>query len=64
MQQRLEIRIRIFGENVWKVGLNYHNIAEVYFELKDKEDACRCATKAEEICLALYGIDSDIYENI
>lgn len=61
IKQGLEIRIRTLGETVWEVGLNYHNIAKVYFELQDKENACKCATKAEEICLALYGIDSDIY---
>lgn len=61
MQQGLEIRIRTLGETVWEVGLNYYNIAKVYFELKDKENACKCAAKAEEICLALYGIDSEIY---
>lgn len=64
MKQGLEIRIRTLGKNVWEVGLNYHNISKVYFELQDKENACKCATKAEEICLALYGVDSDIYKKM
>lgn len=64
MKQGLEMRIGTLGENVWEVGLNYHNIARVHLELEDKENACRCATKAEEICLALYGIDSDVYKKM
>lgn len=64
MQRGLEIRIKILGESTWEVGLTYHNMIKVYIGLYDKENACRCAIKAEEIVLALYGSDSDAYKKM
>lgn len=64
MKRGLEIRIKILGDHTWEVGLTYHNMVKVYIGLYDTENACRCAEKAQEICLSLYGPDSDIYKKM
>lgn len=64
MIKGLKIRKNTLGELTWEVCLTYHNMVKPYMKLNDEEKAYNCAKQAQEICLSLYGKDSESYQDM
>lgn len=64
MIKGLNIRKNTLGKLTLEVCLTYNNMVKPYMKLNDEDNAYNCAKQAQEICLLLYGEDSEFYQNM